>query len=51
MINHNFWECHCNEDYIKPVEINYCKNCDAWQEECPKADKKEAIRILKENKE
>lgn len=44
-INNNYWECHCNEDYIKPVEINYCKNCDAWQEECPKADAKEVEEL------
>ena len=30
-----YWDCECPTNYTRPVAMNMCENCGAFQNECP----------------
>ena len=36
-LNHSFWECECNDNYVRPKSQLACSGCDANHEDCADA--------------
>ena len=46
--NLNYWDCECENYYIRPIEQEYCSLCNSYQEDYPNSRQNEiqGIEIL-----
>lgn len=43
-----FWDCECEEDYIKPKTRRHCEKCKSYEVEQPDSRIDEVIEFLKQ---
>ena len=48
ILNLNYWDCQCDNDYIKPVAQHQCDNCGCHIDDCPSSREDEVKEYYKE---
>jgi hypothetical protein len=46
VLNHAYWECKCDDAYIRPVTDTVCANCDYHIDDCPSAYEEDVQRFI-----
>jgi hypothetical protein len=41
VINLEYWDCECYENYIHPIKQKYCNRCNAFEEDSPNSRENE----------
>lgn len=41
ILNEDYWDCNCVENYIHPIYENYCSKCDTYEEDMPNSRQNE----------
>lgn len=46
VLNQSYWECECNDDYVRPKTKETCNECDAHHEDCADAYEETVQRVI-----
>lgn len=46
ILNHNFWDCECDEDYIHSTYEHYCTHCGVHKNNAPDSHHSEVIKYF-----
>jgi hypothetical protein len=46
ILNFSYWDCACDDNYIKPVSQEQCSVCNCHIDECPSAREEEVQQFI-----
>lgn len=46
VLNLDYWDCDCSENYIHPIKEKYCNKCSTYEEDSPNSRENEVQKLF-----